>query len=119
MEDRFNFRVWDKEQNCYKYGLTVVDYMRGMVNRERYILEQCTGLKDKNGKLVYEGDIVDIWVVINIQGEIDRRRGKIYWNKEDLCFLIYVALDEEYYLYGQDICIIGNIHENGDLLNDR
>ena len=42
MNDRFKFRVWDKEQNCYKYGLTVFDYMRGMVNRERYILEQCT-----------------------------------------------------------------------------
>lgn len=82
-------------------------------------LEQCTGLKDRNGRLIYEGDIVDIWVVINIQGEIDRRRGKIYWNKEDACFLIYVALDEEYPLYGQDIFIIGNILENKELLKSK
>ena len=33
--------------------------------------------------------------------------------------LIYVALDEEYPLYGQDIYIIGNIHENPDLLEQE
>lgn len=88
-------------------------------------LEQCTGLRDKNGKLIYEGDIVEIMVWDDIEEDWIETKGKVYWSKEDAAFLIFVSYDGEYSLnsqetfYGQEIKVIGNIHENADLLENE
>ena len=142
MKDRFKFRAWyydkddenDSDNNKMFYNAQdTYDCLGGnpplrassfgdIIDDERWVVEQCTGLKDKNGKLIYEGDIVEIMVWDDIEEDWIETKGKVYWSKEDAAFLIFVSFDGEYSLnsqetfYGQEIKVIGNIHENEDLL---
>jgi uncharacterized phage protein (TIGR01671 family) len=66
--DRFKFRVWDELINEYRKEGTIqlsgngqpfiIDGNMQPQDIDNVIIEQCTGLKDKNGKLIYEGDVV-------------------------------------------------------------
>ena len=57
MNDRFKFRVWDKEfKKYYPASDFCVEDLQD--SGDEIIVEQCTGLRDMNGKLVYEGDVV-------------------------------------------------------------
>lgn len=128
MNDRIKFRVWRQENPFVenwqpKYVYLTLGSEVGFYKTD--IIEQCTGLIDKNSKLIYEGDIVEIMMWDDIVEDIVETKGKVYWNKEDAAFLIYDSFDGEYSLnsnktlYGQEIEVISNIHENTDLLENE
>lgn len=74
---------------------------------------QYTGLKDKNGKEIYEGDIV----------KIDKEDYKYIVKFYDGCFVGINKYDEHYEqakilgnLFTLELEVIGNIHDNPELL---
>jgi len=79
------------------------DYIVG----EDIILMQFTGLKDKNGKEIYEGDILD--------NEGARQKYEVIFHKGCFC-IIQGGLG--YHIFNEKkVEIIGNIYENKDLLS--
>lgn len=88
----------------------------------RYILMQSTGLKDKNDKLIFEGDIVN---GANYDRPYSQHSdiGKILFCSETCKFVLKqpdnwhtIELDKE---YCKNMEVIGNIYENPELLKDK
>ena len=79
---------------------------------------QCTGLKDKNGKLIWENDIVGFWDAYsteNGQAEMDCI-GKVVWDDETISFQVTNRLYAESYEVLDECSVIGNIFDNPELL---
>ncbi len=140
MQDRVNYRFWDTKErvmldwdcicqiafNCtreegneiQRYGLMYFVF----TTPQRFIPLQCTGLRDKNGKLVYFDDLVkNKWgQICKVIMQTDKQNyGRVvlqnikYLNDEAHKNNIFIpaAINES--------VIIGNIYENPELLEEK
>lgn len=130
MEDRYLFRGKRIDNGewvqGYLYGIWEKRYILwGMTNDIPNMVEvdpsticQCTGLKDRNGKLIWENDIVgflDTYSTENGQGEMDCI-GKVVWDDETISFQVTNRLSAESYEVLDECSVIGNIFDNPELL---
>lgn len=118
------FRVWNEEFKLFDtllkddyYGDGNIGFVDCFVGNEEDIWEQFTGLHDKNGREIYEGDVVKVYGFSKVTV------GKVIY--EDYYFTLDGFCDtgtdrpEMAFSEGEfevNYEVIGNIHENPELL---
>jgi len=123
MNREIKFRAWDNDNQLFSF-LSFSDLRRLAETIDSYedyfshayftkndektgnpLLMQFTGLQDKNGVNIYEGDIMD-W------GKI----GKVTWNDGGFWQLSYFDDKPQLFPVSENATVIGNIYQNPELL---
>lgn len=127
------FRAWDKKVKKM-YGVTCIDFAcwdlyldspgRKYGNAKKIAIEnlmQFTGLFDKNGKEIYEGDIVN-YSGYGFTETFQMFIGEVYWSNHRTSFSIKngdIHLNPIYPIEEDKVKIVGNIYENPELLSPQ
>lgn len=120
------FRLWDKrskelmptDKNLQFYdkeNYWIADIEDALINKERFELMQYTGLKDKNGTEIFEGDIIKGWSNCTYTVTFVEKRGGYYpFAQGDGCG----CCDDEVESDPSECTVIGNCYENPELLEE-
>ena len=113
------FRAWrfGKVMDCFSLDILSANAIGLIQSKDRSELMQYTGLKDKNGKEIYEGDI--LLVQLQDYGCPKTELFKIIWDDSSVR---YKLMDKNGDPWGFDnsspMEVIGNIYENPELLKE-
>ena len=82
---------------------------------------QCTGLKDKNGNLIWENDVVAYWDTYSTESGYAEADciGKVVWDAETISFQVTNRLSAESYEVLDECSVIGNKFDNPELLESE
>ena len=102
-------RHYDIEAGKVRYGNKIVEVMPETVC-------QCTGLKDKNGKLIFENDIMEAHLDDKFPEDVTRTR--VIWDKNTWVTSEPGSSDREYLddFDTEHFYVVGNIFDNPELL---
>ena len=151
--DLLRFRAWLKKEQKMDNEIDHISWLEDelycigdgityMVLAEDLVLMQSTGLKDKNGKEIFEGDILkfnDEWNEYCHEGYVDGSVEGINFVevvKGEACFefgktrypesSLFIYMEDEHLSFAELVKdkdfgfeIIGNIYENPELLEDK
>jgi len=144
--DRFKFRVWQTKRKMYLYQRNSVidnngdlyEMKSGLkpLNPDIHTVEQCTGLKDCEGNLIFEGDVLSFtywWFDGNVAET--QLTGIIVYDPNTMSYQLkgvknkeweshtgyhndqeYLTPFSELTFDEADFKVLGNIHENPELL---
>jgi uncharacterized phage protein (TIGR01671 family) len=109
------------EENLPDYIYAHEEDWCSITEEKHFELLQFTGLKDKNGKDVYEGDVVNCWWMHHEHRLDPPFKAKIIYNSNIANFQIsypnmngHFVSDQIYFRY--QIEVIGNIYQNSELV---
>lgn len=128
--NRLRFRVWNNAENSYMTSFAFAGTVyndatfRPFGNTcEHLVVEQCTGLHDVDGKLIYEGDILE-------RGRCQTVYPFVAYYDQETCRWRLRSKTLEPWCLKDDLTetnvsivykyrVVGNIHENKELMEKR